>query len=270
MIRFLFLLAFLLLFPTFAFSETVTIGCATKCDFFFKYALKKVGKIKGVSVSMVDISSRGTSIKWEDYDGVIFPGGADIDPKYYLSAVETDLQKYTLSLDHLVNYSSEGKRRDPIEFNLLKDYFSRPELSNLPVLGVCRGMQMLAVSQGIPLYVDIKAELAIRNRRYLYDRIIPEQGDTIINQLFNAPFKGFERHHQGIRVSYFNDHIERWPHLKITSFSNKGRIAESLEFSNRPVLGVQFHPENDFGYERNRIFGWLIDSALRRKKLLDQ
>lgn len=266
MIRFLFFLILFLLFPTFAISETVTIGCATKCDLFFKYALKKVGKIKGVSVSIVDISSQGNSITWEDYDGVILPGGADIDPKYYLSAVETDLQEYTLSLDHLVKYTSEGKRRDPIEFNLLRDYFSKPELSNLPVLGVCRGMQMLGVSQGIPLYVDIKTEIGIRNRRYLYDRINLEEGDSLMNQLFRSSFKGFERHHQGLRVPYFKAHAERWPHLKITSYSNKGMIAESLEFINRPVLGVQFHPENDFGFERNRIFGWLIDSAVRRKK----
>lgn len=42
---------------------------------------------------------------------------------------------------------------------------------------------------------------------------------------------------------------------------HKGLIAESLEFSSRPVLGVQFHPENDFGFERNRILGWLLKKA---------
>lgn len=259
----------LLLSPITAFSEPITIGCATKCDVFFRYALRKVGNRKGVTISVVDVSAQGSPIKWEDYDAIIFPGGADIDPKYYLSSVESELQEYTQSLDRLVNYSSEGRRRDPIEYNLLKNYFSRPELSALPVLGVCRGMQMLAVSQGIPLYVDIKAELGIRNRRYLYDRIVLEEGETLMNELFQSSFKGFERHHQGIRVPYFKSHAERWPYLKITSYSNGGKIAESLEFLNRPVLGVQFHPENDFGFERNRIFGWLIDKALRRRELLN-
>ena len=259
---FLFLLVSLYSFSIFA--ETVTIGCATKCDLFFRMALNKVGKRHGITVKMVDVSAAGPVVDWKKYDGIIFPGGADIDPSYYLLEVEPELREYTSSLDHLVKYTKEGKRRDPIEFNMLKEYFSRPELSDLPVLGVCRGMQMLAVSQGIPLYVDIKEELGIRNRRYLYDRIHMEPGQTLMNDLFSATFKGFKRHHQGIRVSYFKEHQSRWSNLKITSYSNNGTIAESVEFSDRPVLGVQFHPENDFGFERNRIFGWLLKKARER------
>ncbi len=248
------------------FAETVTIGCATKCDVFFRLALNKVGKLNGITVKMVDVSAAGPVVEWKKYDGIIFPGGADINPSYYLSEVEPELREHTRSLDHLVKYSKEGKRRDPIEFKMMKEYFSRPELSELPVLGVCRGMQMLAVSQGIPLYVDIKTELGIRNRRYLYDRINLEPGQTLMNDLFSSSFKGFERHHQGIRVSYFKEHQSRWSNLKITSYSNSGTIAESLEFADRPVFGVQFHPENDFGFERNRIFGWLIGKARDRSK----
>jgi len=243
---------------------TLSIGCATKCDGFFRYALRRVAKFHRVSVRIFDVSKSGTT-DWSKYDALIFPGGADINPSYYLSEVEPELQAYTRSLDHLVNYSREGERRDPIEFNLLKEYFENPALGDLPVLGVCRGMQMLAVSQGIPLYVDIKTELGIRNRRYLYDRIHMQPGETLMNELFIASFRGFKRHHQGIRVPYFKENANRWPHLKITSYSNRGRIAESLEFMNRPVFGVQFHPENDFGFERNRIFGWLLEKAKARK-----
>lgn len=257
--------SFLLLISFHIHAESLTIGCATKCDVFFRYALKQVAKKQGVTVSVVDISADGPVIDWKKYDGIIFPGGADINPSYYLSKVEPELLEYTRALDHLVNYTEEGKRRDPIEYGILKEYFSKPELGSLPVLGVCRGMQMLAVSQGVPLWVDIKTELGIKNRRYLYDQIQPEPGNTLLNELFSGPFKGFERHHQGIRVPYFHSNSSRWPHLRITAYSNKSRIAESLEFSNRPVLGVQFHPENDFGFERNRIFGWLMKKALERK-----
>lgn len=247
-----------------ALGQEVTIGCATKCDVFFRYALKRVGKLNGLKVNVVDVSKDAPQINWEKYDGIIMPGGADIDPEYYLSSVEPELAEYTRSLDHLVKYSAEGLRRDPIEYGLLKEYFSDPKLKDLPVLGVCRGMQMLAVSQGVPLYVDIKTELGIRNRRYLFDRIHMEEGDSLMNELFSGTFRAFKRHHQGIRVSYFKEHAERWPHLSITSYSNQGLIAESLEFTNRPVLGVQFHPENDFSFERNRIIGWLLQKAQKR------
>ena len=250
-----------------ALSETITVGCATKCDFFFTLALNKAAHYHNVTVRILDVSKDGPKTEWEKYDAIIFPGGADIDPKFYLPHVEQDLQEYTRSLDHLVKYSAEGRRRDPIEFNLLKDYFSRVDLINLPVLGVCRGMQMLAVSQGIPLYVDIKRELGIKNRRYLWDRIHMDADEpySLIKELFRSSFKAFKRHHQGVRVKYFNENQQRWPEIRLTAFSNHNLIAEAIEFENRPVLGVQFHPENDFGFERKRIFGWLISQALKRK-----
>lgn len=244
------------------FAKELTIGCVTKCDFFFHHALKRVASYQGHKVKILDLSVSYPNINWEKLDAVILPGGADISPTYYLPAVERDLQDYTKSLDHLVKYSQEGKRRDPIEFGVMKEYFNDVNLKDLPVLGVCRGMQLLAVSQGIPLYVDIKTELGIRNRRYLYDRIHMESGKTVMNDLFIGSFRAFKRHHQGIRIEYFNRYADRWPYLSLTSFSNNGLIAESLEFSNRPILGVQFHPENDFGFERDQIFGWLINKAL--------
>lgn len=253
----------LLLISDTLYAKDLTFGCVTKCDLFFHVALKRVASFQGHQIKILDLSQSYPNVDWEKLDAIILPGGADISPSYYLSAVESDLQEYTKSLDHLVKYSQEGKRRDPIEFGTMKEYFNNPKLSHLPVLGVCRGMQLLAVSQGIPLYVDIKTELGIRNRRFLYDRIHIEDGETLMNELFIGSFKAFKRHHQGIRIEYFNRHADRWPHLSLTSFSNKGLIAESLEFSDRPILGVQFHPENDFGFERNQIFGWLIKKALQ-------
>lgn len=266
------LLLLLVLFPfqTFASTGDLVIGCTYKCDSFFKIAMKSISRSKKISIRLVDLSLQ-KNLKFSELDGVIVPGGADIDPKYYVTAVEPDLQAHIKSLDHLVKYSTQGKKRDPFEFAFLRNYFSSSETIDLPLLGICRGMQMLGVSQGIPLYVDINAELGIRNRRYLFDRIHIKNEETLLNELFKVTsFKAFKRHHQGIRIPYFNEHKDRWPDVEITSFSNNGLIAESLEFKNRPVLGVQFHPENDFGFERRIIFSWLVEKAIERKKLKDQ
>lgn len=256
---------FLFLFSLTAFSvDELVIGCAYKCDPFYRRALFKAAKNNYVKIKILDLPAN-PQVRLSDVDGVLLPGGADISPEYYFPAIESSLIEYTKSLDNYVNYTEEGKRRDPFEFNLLKNYFNDDSLGDLPILGVCRGMQMLAVSQGIPLYVDIKKEFGIRNRRYLYDRVYVEDKESIMNQLFGNTFLAFKRHHQGMRVSYFQKHKDRWPNLEITSYSNNGVIAESLEFTDRPILAVQFHPENDFGYERKSIFGWLVKKAKERK-----
>lgn len=258
------LILFFLLFTFSAFGESIRIGCTTKCDPFYRIALKKAAKDFNVSIQILDLS-KTTNKDLGDIDGIVIPGGADINPEHYFSAIEPELRDYTRSLDRYVDYSEEGRKRDPFEFKLLKEYFADDTLSTLPVLGICRGMQMLAVSQGIPLYVDIKKELGIRNRRYLFDRVYITEKDSIMREIFGSSLVAFKRHHQGIRVDYFKQHKSRWPQLDITSFSNREMVAESIEFRNRPILGVQFHPENDFGYERKKIFGWLIQKALEHK-----
>ena len=262
-----FILVFILfssILPVFAHDQEVVIGCTKKCDFFYRRGLKKAARHHGLTVKILDLSI-SEKVNWNELDGVVVPGGADINPEYYLSQVEPSLREYTKMLDRFVKYTLEGKKRDPFEFSLLKEYFSNEKLKDFPILGVCRGMQMLAVSQGIPLYVDIKHEFGIRNRRYLFDRVYVENSDSVMNEIFGSSFLGFKRHHQGVRVWYFNKYKDRWPNIEITSYSNNGIIAVSLEFKDRPVLGVQFHPENDFGYERKGIFGWLISKALERR-----
>jgi len=208
------------------------------------------------------------SKNFSDIDGIVIPGGADINPELYKYQVEEELRNQIERLDYLVDYSEEGDKRDPFETKVLKNYFNNSQNMSLPILGICRGMQMLAVSQGIPLYVDIKSELGIRNRRYLMDRIhLVDEKSLLKSILKYSNFWGYKYHHQGVRVDYFTKHkLERWPEVNITSYSNRGKIAESLEFKGRPILGTQFHPEIDFWTERKRIFSWLLNESCKNKK----
>tara|TARA_Y100000768_G_scaffold388309_1_gene383471 strand:+ start:6473 stop:7309 length:837 start_codon:yes stop_codon:yes gene_type:complete len=248
-------------------DQSITIGCTTKCKYFYKRALYKTAKKLGYRIKVVDMYNKENDVNLDYVDGVLIPGGADINPKYYTQHVEEDLKNEIERLDYLVNYSNEGKRRDPFEYKLLLDYFKLPKSNKLPLLGICRGMQLMAVSQKIPLYVDIKTEIGIRNRRYIFDKIrLTNESSKLSEILKFYKFWGFKQHHQGIRVPYFKKHKSRWPNLKITSYSNGSRIAESLEVTDREAFGVQFHPEIDFGKERHRIFGWLLEKACVRKK----
>ena len=246
-------------------DETITIGCTYHCSKWVRWAIYRRAKQFGYKVRIVNIFAKNTSPDISKVDALLIPGGADINPKYYTPHVEADLAQKIKDLDYLVNYDYEGRERDPFEHELLQTYFGSEQFNKTPVLGICRGMQMLAVSQKIPLYVDIKKELGFRNRYWSIDRIRAINPESVIQEQVRSKFWGVEYHHQAIRYDYFNKHRERWPHLEVTAVSNGGRIPEALEFYKRPVLGVQFHPEWTFGKVRYGVFGWLLNRACHKK-----
>lgn len=247
-------------------GTVLKIGCTKDCGKFNRRALYRFARKSGLKIEIINLYSQRQSVDITSMDGILIPGGADINPKYYIDKVEKELQDKIKKLDYLVDYSESGDRRDPFEYQLLQDYFSNPKLAQTPVLGICRGMQILGVSQGIPLYVDIKTELGIRNRRYKLDKIYLQSRDSSINKIMrDMRFRGVELHHQGPRVDYFKKHKSRWPNIELTGLSNRGRIAEVLEWTDRPVLGVQFHPEYTYGKVRRRIFKWLVNQACHKK-----
>lgn len=249
-------------------KSELTIGCSTTCQKSYRTAVYKAAASLGYRVKILTMYNDKLEPRFDLVDGFLVPGGVDIDPKYYKDKIEPELREHLDRLDYLVEYTSNGKVRDPYEYNLWKSYFEDQQTKTLPALGICRGMQMMAVSQGIPLYIDIKTELSIPNRRDLHDKIQIFDSNSKLAQVlgFNT-FWGYKNHHQNPRSDYFREHQERWPHLKLTGFSNNGTIAEVLEATNRPAIGVQFHPEQDGGQERLRIFRWLLEKACEHKFL---
>lgn len=255
-------------------DEVLTVGCTTNCKYFYRKAIYRAANYYGYPVRIVNMYNEELNINFDEVDAVVNPGGADIDPKYYKGKVDDDLREQLDRLDYLVNYSYEGEVRDPFEYKFWRKYFSDEEAEDLPALGICRGMQMMAVSQDIPLYIDISEEIGIRDRRYVLDRVhVNENEDSRLKSILGyTHFLGYKQHHQGIRIDYFLKNQNRWPHLKISSYSNGGRIAESLEASSRLALGTQFHPEMDWWTERLRIFTWLLEKGCenKNKKLAQQ
>ena len=246
-------------------GETLNIGCTTKCGWFNTTAIKSAASELDYKVKLINMYEQKDNVNKQELDAIIIPGGADIDPKYYVDTIQNnDIKSETKRLNKFVKYSKEGKQRDPFEFAILKKHFN--ENSKTPILGICRGMQVLTVSQGIPLYVDIKEQLDIDNPMYTIDTVEVTNADSLISGIMKKnEFWGVQLHHQALRLDYFNKNKDKWPHLNISAVSNEGKIAEVLEFKNKPILGVQFHPEYTLGKVRNRIFTWLLTKACEKK-----
>ncbi len=161
-------------------------------------------------------------------DGIIFSGGTDINPFYY-----NDGPRY--GLDEV------KPGRDRYEFELIKICL---EEYSFPILGICRGMQLLNIFQGGNMYQCLEKEkpeglmhalmekfplhypshaVEIEETSRLYGLV--EKTEVFVNSL----------HHQGIK--------EVGSELVITARAPDG-IIEGLELpGERFVVAVQWHPE---------------------------
>lgn len=247
-------------------KSKLVIGCTYKCGFDYKLRLKFAARALGYKIDVVDMRELGPLDKaLTQVDAVLIPGGADINPDYYADKVTPELRAYLDKNRHLVNFTEEGKVRDPYEYAFIRTYLDDEKHADVPLLGICRGMQMMTVGQGIPLYLDIKTELGIKNRRYLFDRVHVEKNSFLDGIYLNHSFRAMKLHHQGLRVPYFVEHADKFPDVRVSAYSNDGRIAEGIEYLSRPAIGVQYHPEKSLTSTSAPIFRWLLKRSCEYK-----
>ena len=153
-------------------GQVIKVGCSHDCDFFYRFRIIMTSWMMGYSTEFVHLHQKPDLKKaMAEVDAILIPGGADINPKFYLDSVSQELREYTEKNLNLVNFSKEGEERDPFEYSLVQTYSKEEKFKNLPLLGVCRGLQMMSVAEGIPLYLDLKTELGIQNRYNKLDKI---------------------------------------------------------------------------------------------------
>jgi len=167
----------------------------------------------------------------KDYDGVLFAGGKDIDPKHYEEAI-----KYP----GLVQID---EKRDAFEFEL----FDRAYRRRLPILGICRGIQMINVKFGGTLYQDLRQDLpsdAPVEREHMQSAPRPEP--THVVTLTDPESRLAETFKGSCRVnSLHRQAIKRLGRgLKVTAHSEDG-LVEAVESADAYpfLIAVQWHPE---------------------------
>ncbi len=160
-------------------------------------------------------------------DGILLSGGADIDPQRFNGAA------------HPRVYDVDAER-DELEIHLMEIAFH----TGWPVLGICRGLQVMNVALGGSLYTDIADQLpgALRHdcypdheRDYPAHNVAISPNSRLMSIVQTDLFGVNSLHHQGI------DNLA--PGLTPTAKSPDGLI-EAVELPDHPfAIGVQWHPE---------------------------
>ncbi|MBR5014979.1 MAG: gamma-glutamyl-gamma-aminobutyrate hydrolase family protein [Bacteroidales bacterium] len=188
----------------------------------------------------------------EKLDGILLTGGADINPLFLGEEPVKEL--------HGIN-----PRRDRQELLLTRLAADR----QIPILGICRGIQTMNAAFGGPLYQDIHSQMEgtrIKHsqeldRSYASHTVTIEK-DTLLHNLFKADTIAVNSfHHQAVK--------EAAPGFRVCARATDGVIEamESTEY--KSMLGVQWHPECFIlkGDEcMMPLFHWLIQEAASFKE----
>lgn len=177
-------------------------------------------------IDFIDLSSSAHPIDdIKTSHGLLLPGGADVDPQFYGKD----------DPDHLCEVDQV---RDELEFKIIKE----AQRLKLPILGICRGLQIMNVALGGTLIIDLpqsgKSGHEKINGVDVEHNIIIEP-DTHLASIIGAT-NGFvnSAHHQAADLVA--------PSLKVSAYSDDG-IVEALEWSNPEgksyLMLVQWHPE---------------------------
>lgn len=250
-------------------NQTLIIGHSYNINWWIRTRMKSSARVMRYKIKFYDLR-QAPSIEegLKKVHGVLVPGGADINPDlYFRDTLPLDIQEKIKKFRHLYVASGEGDVRDPFEHQLIQTYYQDEQFSQLPLLGICRGMQMMSVVKGIPLVLDLKAELGIKNRDKVWDRFFVSDPNSLISEMFpRGVARGYKVHHQNPRMDYLSTSPDH-PEVKITATSFRNRVIEAIELTDRPAMGIQFHPEKSLPKVKHRFFGWLLKGACEKTHL---
>jgi putative glutamine amidotransferase len=173
-------------------------------------------------------------------DGLLLTGGGDIDPTTYGETATVPL----MSMD---------TDRDVAELAATQAALD----AGLPILGICRGIQLLAVASGGALHQDLVTAGFTghhweEERQHETVHLVEVDGGSVAASIVPVDRRVNSIHHQGVKAVGVD--------LTITATSEDG-VVEAVEGDR--VLGVQWHPERLFSTDPRHLapFAWLLEQA---------
>jgi putative glutamine amidotransferase len=224
-------------------SVPVAAGQLASCYVGTEYS-RAVRKAGGVPVILPAISGCEEALAAEyaaRIDGLLLAGGTDIHPRYYGQAIDPAL---TCDPDPV---------RDTFELALI----ARARRARLPILGICRGLQLLNVAYGGSLHQDLPhtqpVPAGVRTLRGQVTDVTVVPGTQLHGLLGIDHARVFCLHHQAIdQVGVGLIQAARAP----------DGLIEAIEFpSSEFILGVMWHPEQMSGSDAHAPYRALVARA---------
>lgn len=194
---------------------------------------------------------------YDRLDGVLLPGGGDMRPSLY----GAEANPLSVEIDDA---------RDALEVTLAKWAYDE----DLPMLGICRGHQVVNVALGGSLVQDIPSEVGPEVTHSTSDDL---PRSTLAHPVTLVPGTRLAEILGGLTVevnSLHHQSVERLaPGLVISALSPNDEVIEALESPDKTfALSVQWHPEDLYRSSEamTRLFTTFVDAArenMRRKQL---
>ncbi len=173
-------------------------------------------------------------------DGIFLSGGNDVSPEVY-------------GCEPIEALGEVNPIRDQLELRAVRWAYEK----RMPVLGICRGVQVMNAAMGGTLWQDLPSQYRtedgrlpiahLQKRRDIYpSHTLSVEKDSFLYRLVGEEtLRVNSMHHQAVR--------DAAPGLRITAWAEDG-VPEALEDPRHPFfLGVQWHPERYFAREKDAL-----------------
>lgn len=236
------------------YRPVIGISCSAKTSHANRAYVEAIELAGGAPLLIPPLGDKASwRTMYERSDALLLPGGGDINPEHY-------------GEKELCKVRNRNDLRDDLELALARWALQ----DGIPILAICRGLQVLNVALGGTLYQDIGSQLPRARehdwrdhpRDFLAHKIEIEP-QTYLAEIFEASHIDVNsRHHQAVK--------EVAPELSVSAKA-PDEIIEALEAPGPGfVLAVQFHPENLVRNDQRmqRLFGSFVEAASAPRAML--
>lgn len=204
-------------------SEIINL---VQAPFAARGLVEVVSELGGMPVILPDVAAARGEEYAETFDGLILPGGPDVDPTFFQEEPWYKLGR-------------TNRRRDEFELEIFKAFYE----AGKPILGICRGCQLINIALGGSVYQDLgtqRPETTIKHAQAASGELpthhVAIAQASALFQTFGAAAFVNSRHHQGIKTVGKG--------LVVSATATDG-VVEGIETqASDQIVAVQWHPEN--------------------------